>query len=101
MLQKEIGLQAVGAAMNLAAAIQNEMTGKFTLTKTDRSPVTIADFAVQALICNILSSHFPGIPIVGEEDSLAIRKPENRELFGQDHPLSEKVRCAPGRKRDL
>jgi len=101
MLQKEIGLQAVGAAMNLAATIQNEMTGRHTLTKTDRSPVTIADFAVQALVCQILSSHFPGIPIVGEEDSLAIRQPENRELFAKiihylikcDAPLEEKEIC--------
>ncbi|TFG80857.1 MAG: 3'(2'),5'-bisphosphate nucleotidase [Chrysiogenales bacterium] len=101
MLQKEIGLQAVGAAMNLAATIQNEMTGKYTLTKTDRSPVSIADFAVQALICKILSSHFPGIPIVGEEDSLALRQPENRELLAKiihylkkcDAPLEEKEIC--------
>lgn len=101
MLQKEIGLQAVGAAMNLAATIQNEMAVRHTLTKTDRSPVTIADFAVQALICKILSSHFPGIPIVGEEDSLALRQPENQELLTKiihylkkcDAPLEEKEIC--------
>jgi len=81
--EKEIGLQAVGMAMAMAGTIQKEFTGGDTLTKTDRSPVTIADFAVQALICKILSSHFPGIPIVGEEDSLVIRKPENRELFAK------------------
>jgi len=81
--EKEIGLQAVRDAMTLAHTIQNEMTGLDTLTKTDRSPVTIADFAVQASICKILSSRFPCLPIVGEEDSLAIRKPENRELFAK------------------
>jgi 3'(2'), 5'-bisphosphate nucleotidase len=101
MLQKEIGLQAVGAAMGLAATIQKELAGRYTLTKTDRSPVTIADFAVQALVCKVLSSHFPGIPIVGEEDSLAIRKPENRELLARiihylkkcDAPLEEEEIC--------
>jgi HAL2 family 3'(2'),5'-bisphosphate nucleotidase len=99
--EKEIGLQAVGMAMAMAAMIQRDLTGSDTLTKTDRSPVTIADFAVQALICQILSSHFPGIPIVGEEDSLAIRKPENRELLAKiihylkkcDAPLEEKEVC--------
>jgi len=99
--EKEISLQAVGAAMAMAAAIQMEMTSRDTLTKTDRSPVTIADFAVQALICQILSCHFPGIPIVGEEDSLALRKPENRELFAKiihylrknDAPMKEKEIC--------
>ena len=99
--EKEIGLQAVGDAMAMAGAIQKEMTGRDTLTKTDRSPVTIADFAVQAFICRTLSSHFPGIPIVGEEDSLAIRQPENREIFAKivhylkkhDPALEEKEIC--------
>jgi 3'(2'), 5'-bisphosphate nucleotidase len=95
--EKEIGLQAVSAAMALASTIQSEMTSRDTLTKTDRSPVTIADFAVQALICKILSNHFPHLPIVGEEDSLSISKPENRGLSDkicsylqrQDDTLSE------------
>ena len=99
--EKEIGLQAVRSAMALAGTIQKEMTGSDTLTKTDRSPVTIADFAVQALICHILSSRFPRIPIVGEEDSLAIRQPQNRELRGKiihylkkcDTHLEEKAIC--------
>jgi len=81
--EKEAGLRAVGTAMALAAAIQKEMTGKETLTKSDRSPVTIADFAAQALVCNALVAAFPGVPIVGEEDSLAIRKPENRDIFAK------------------
>ena len=99
--EKEIGLQAVGMAMAMASTIQKEMTGRDTLTKSDRSPVTIADFAVQALVCKILSSHFPGIPIVGEEDSLALRRSENWGLFAKiihylkksDAPLKEKEIC--------
>ncbi len=99
--EKEISLQAVSAAMVMAGAIQKEMTGRDTLTKPDRSPVTIADFAVQALICQVLSCHFPGMPIVGEEDSLALRKPENRELFAKiihylkknDAPMKETEVC--------
>ena len=81
--EKEIGLQAVGMAMTVAAMIQKELTGADTLTKADRSPVTIADFAVQALVCKILNSHFPGMPIVGEEDSLALRQSENWALFAK------------------
>ena len=99
--EKEIGLQAVGMAMTVAAMIQKELTGADTLTKADRSPVTIADFAVQALVCNILNSHFPGMPIVGEEDSLALRQSENWALFTKikhylkksDAPLREKEIC--------
>jgi 3'(2'), 5'-bisphosphate nucleotidase len=99
--EKEISLQAVSQAMAMAAAIQKAATSRDTLTKSDLSPVTIADFAVQALICQILSCHFPGIAIVGEEDSLALRKPENRELFAKiihclknnDAPMEEKEIC--------
>ncbi len=81
--EKEIGLKTVSAAMAMAAAIQNDLTGRETLTKSDRSPVTIADFASQALVCKALGSHFPGMPIVGEEDSLAIRRPENRGVLAK------------------
>ncbi len=81
--EKEIGLRAVREAMALTAAIQNDLTGKDTLTKSDRSPVTIADFASQALVCKALSLQFPGVPIVGEEDSLAIRRPENRGVLAK------------------
>ncbi|MCJ7523706.1 MAG: 3'(2'),5'-bisphosphate nucleotidase, partial [Candidatus Aminicenantes bacterium] len=99
--EKEIGLQAVGMAMTMAAMIQSELTGADTLTKSDRSPVTIADFAVQALICKIVNSHFPGIHIVGEEDSLVLRQSENWALFAKikhylkkcDAPLREKEIC--------
>jgi HAL2 family 3'(2'),5'-bisphosphate nucleotidase len=99
--EKEIGLRTVSAAMAMTAAIQKEMTGKDTLTKSDRSPVTIADFAAQALICKALGVHFPGIHIVGEEDSLTIRKPENQEIFSKivrylklyDPSLDEKAIC--------
>ncbi|HEX7502995.1 MAG TPA: 3'(2'),5'-bisphosphate nucleotidase [Acidobacteriota bacterium] len=99
--EKEIGLRAVAAAMAMTAAIQTEMTGGDTLTKSDRSPVTIADFAAQALICKALGVHFPGIPIVGEEDSQAVRQPENQEIFAKivrylklyDPGLNEKLIC--------
>jgi HAL2 family 3'(2'),5'-bisphosphate nucleotidase len=99
--EKEIGLRAVHTAMAMTAAIQKEMTGGDALTKSDRSPVTIADFAAQALVCNALGAHFPDLPIVGEEDSQAIRKPENREIFNKivhylrqyDPALDEKLIC--------
>jgi 3'(2'), 5'-bisphosphate nucleotidase len=81
--EKEIGLKAVSAAMAMTADIQNDMTGGDTLTKSDRSPVTIADFASQALVCKALGEHFPGVPIVGEEDSQSLRRPENREVFAK------------------
>jgi 3'(2'), 5'-bisphosphate nucleotidase len=49
-----------------------------TVTKSDHSPVTVADFGSQAIINAILSSTFPKDPIVAEEDADELRK--NPEL---------------------
>ncbi|GJP47119.1 hypothetical protein CLOM_g6352 [Closterium sp. NIES-68] len=44
-----------------------------SMDKTDRSPVTVADFAVQALATLELAQQFPGTPLVGEEDASLLR----------------------------
>lgn len=51
------------------------------LEKKDRSPVTMADYASQAWVAGQLAQAFPGDPVVAEEDSLALRQQENRELL--------------------
>lgn len=83
MLEKqlEIGKQAVIEAMRLTRTVQQELTGEETITKKDRSPVTIADYAAQAVVCRLLNTRFPGIPIVGEERAEALKQEENREIF--------------------
>lgn len=43
------------------------------LEKNDQSPVTIADFGVQALVSLELGKLFPAIPLVAEEDSSFLR----------------------------
>jgi len=77
----EIGQNAVIEAMRICKTIQEELTGADSITKSDKSPVTIADFASQAIICRILDENFPDIPIVAEEKSDALRKPKNREIL--------------------
>jgi len=76
-----IALQAVASASLICRQIQSQLVSEDSITKKDRSPVTIADYASQALICNTLYKHFPGIPVVGEEDSGSLRQPENRILL--------------------
>ena len=49
------------------------------MEKSDKSPVTVADYGAQALICKALSEAFPDDPIVGEEDAAALRQPEMAE----------------------
>jgi 3'(2'), 5'-bisphosphate nucleotidase len=49
--------------------VRTEMVGVDLLKKGDRSPVTIADFGAQALVCRLLTESFPTDAIVAEEDS--------------------------------
>ena len=44
-----------------------------TLEKKDQSPVTVADFGSQALVCRALGEVFPQDPVIGEEDSAELR----------------------------
>ena len=65
-------LNAVQGAARLAQRIQTGMT-IMGLTKSDLSPVTVADYAGQALIAKALAEAFPKDPLVAEEglDDLA------------------------------
>jgi len=61
----------------LVRSIQAEMVTE-SLTKDDLSPVTVADFSAQALVGRLLMESFPADPLVAEEDSSALRKPESK-----------------------
>ena len=78
-LEKKVAFKAVITAAKLSVMVQHQIN-KDILNKTDRSPVTIADFCSQALICNDLHEAFPDDPIIAEEDSLSLQKPENKFL---------------------
>ncbi|KAG6393995.1 hypothetical protein SASPL_144571 [Salvia splendens] len=47
---------------------------KSIIEKIDQTPVTVADFGVQALISLEMSKLFPSIPLVAEEDSGFVRE---------------------------
>jgi 3'(2'), 5'-bisphosphate nucleotidase len=83
MFEKELktGRQAVLQAMRISRTVQKELAREDCITKKDKSPVTIADFTAQAIVCKILTDHFPHIPIVGEERSDVLKKPENKETL--------------------
>ena len=83
MLEKEmkVGQQAVLEAMRLSRTIQKDLAREDCITKKDKSPVTIADFTAQAIVCKILSAQFPAVPIVGEERAEVLKKPAHREIL--------------------
>lgn len=63
------GVEAVRAAMALASRAQGRLLTGDTLTKDDTSPVTVADFAVQALVASVLAGSLGPIRMIGEESS--------------------------------
>jgi len=71
-----LALRAVRHAAVLCRSIQEEMVTP-ALSKSDHSPVTVADYASQALIAHMLLESFPGDVLVAEEDSRALQQPEH------------------------
>ena len=59
---------AVAAASRLTSAAQGRLLDGETLTKTDDSPVTVADFGAQAVVCSVLADSLGDVIVVGEED---------------------------------
>jgi len=76
-IELEIAINAVTQAADLCVRVRENMVNPESLEKNDRSPVTIADFGAQAIICEILRRTFPGDAIVGEEDSADLQQPGN------------------------
>ncbi|CAH2071693.1 unnamed protein product, partial [Thlaspi arvense] len=72
----EAAIDAVDRACRLCVDVKKSLfsSKEKILEKNDQTPVTIADFGVQALVSLELSKLFPSIPLVAEEDSLFLRE---------------------------
>jgi 3'(2'), 5'-bisphosphate nucleotidase len=66
-------IAAVRSAAHACRAVQERLVRPAALEKGDKSPVTVADFASQAIICAELERALPRDPIVGEEDADTLR----------------------------
>lgn len=79
--ERRAALDAVRRAGRLCQSVQETFRAQSTPAgdtdavreKEDRSPVTVADFGSQALICHALQEAFPDDPVVGEEDAAMLR----------------------------
>ncbi len=60
-------------AANACRLVQGEWVTGAALEKGDKSPVTVADFASQAILCKHIGDAFPDDPIVAEENSEMLR----------------------------
>ena len=81
-LETEVAVRAVREAARLTRAVQAEITPE-VLEKRDRSPVTLADFGSQALVCRALGAAFPRDPVIGEEESSDLTRPENAGMLSR------------------
>lgn len=79
-LEKKAAIDAVAKAARACAQMREEPEFREVLHKTDGSPVTLADFFVQALINEELTASFPEIPIVAEETSLCLEGDHGKKL---------------------
>jgi 3'(2'), 5'-bisphosphate nucleotidase len=87
--ERTVAFRAVQAAAQLCQSVRADFEEN-VLEKEDRTPVTVADFGSQALICQALRDAFPDDPVIGEEDSSALRRSENAAVRTQ---LLEEIRA--------
>ncbi|MCD4748422.1 MAG: 3'(2'),5'-bisphosphate nucleotidase [Thermoanaerobaculales bacterium] len=71
--ERKLALKIVGEACGLASTVQRKVVAQAdSFTKGDRSPVTMADLAIQAVVSRRLKENFPTDLLLAEEDSGAL-----------------------------
>lgn len=80
----EVAIAAVRDAARICRSVQSSITQE-ALAKKDRSPVTVADFGSQAVVCRVIGQWFPHDPIIAEEDSSALQTEENAPFLHRIH----------------
>ncbi|MGH8544702.1 MAG: 3'(2'),5'-bisphosphate nucleotidase, partial [Gammaproteobacteria bacterium] len=61
-----VGLTAVGDACRVARSVQARLETTRKILKSDNSPVTVADFALQSIVAQRLMESLPDTLLVGE-----------------------------------
>ena len=70
----EAARDAVTIASGVCRQVQSALDSVRQITKDDKSPVTVADFASQAVVARVLTDRLGEIVLVGEEDSKFLRE---------------------------
>lgn len=73
----ETAREAVSLASGVCRQVQRALDEVRSITKDDQSPVTVADFASQAIIARVLQEHLGEVVLIAEEDSAFLRQPEH------------------------
>lgn len=80
----QTALAAVRDAAKICRSVQATITSEM-LEKKDKSPVTIADFGSQAVVCRVVGDAFPQDTIIAEEDSAELQVLENQPFLHRVH----------------
>ena len=80
----DVALAAVRDAARICRSVQSGIAPD-ALAKKDKSPVTIADFGSQAVVCRIIGDAFPHDPIIAEEDSAVLLNEQNAPFLHLIH----------------
>ena len=95
--ERDVAVAAVREAARLCQAVQAQIDPGI-IKKKDRSPVTVADFGSQALVCRMLGEAFPDDPIIAEEDATTLRQADHAPVL--DQVVGHVQRLRPDAARD-
>jgi len=76
----DAAVAAVRAAAAVCRNVQQKLVTADAALKKDKSPVTVADYASQALICAALSRALPRDAVVAEEGTAELREPAQEAI---------------------
>ncbi len=80
---RRTAVEAVVVASEATRVAHDTFSAGDEVAKADASPVTIADYAAQALICHRLLEAHPEVPCMGEEEASRLRGPAGEELLAR------------------
>jgi 3'(2'), 5'-bisphosphate nucleotidase len=80
-LRLDAAFAAVASACDVARRVQRDLERVQRITKDDKSPVTVADFAVQAVVAMLLRESLGETLIVGEEHTQALRTADQKPVL--------------------
>lgn len=88
-LELDCALRAVAEACSVTRRVQADLGQIRQLTKDDRSPVTVADFAAQAIVAMRLNDELGAVSLVAEESAADLRA---RTTGGLPRAITDAVR---------
>ena len=72
-------VRAVAAAVQVTRHVQHALSEVREIAKDDRSPVTVADFAAQAVVQHALETRLDEMPLIVGEESAGILRSEDQK----------------------